>query len=271
MELGEKLRQARLEAGLSQRQLCGEIITRNMLSLIENGSAQPSMDTLKRLAARLDKPVSYFLEETAVTSPNQSIMAEGRRAYREGNYPQAIECLAAYQPPDLVFDEEHSLLLTLSRLALAEDALAKNQRPYARALLEAVRRDSAGAIYYTQELERRRLLLLAQVQPELGGEILRRLPGEDSELLLRARQALADAQPDTAAVFLDACRDRDSAQWCILRGDAALGRKAYAEAAGYFHRAEQREPESCYPRLEECYRAMEDYKQAYTYACKQRK
>ena len=29
MELGEKLRNARLEAGLSQRQLCGDAITRN--------------------------------------------------------------------------------------------------------------------------------------------------------------------------------------------------------------------------------------------------
>ena len=38
MELGEKLRQARLEAGLTQRQLCGDQITRNMLSLIENGA-----------------------------------------------------------------------------------------------------------------------------------------------------------------------------------------------------------------------------------------
>ena len=46
MSLGEKLRQARLEAGLSQRALCGEEITRNMLSRIENGAAQPSMRTL---------------------------------------------------------------------------------------------------------------------------------------------------------------------------------------------------------------------------------
>jgi transcriptional regulator with XRE-family HTH domain len=53
MELGQRLRQARLEAGLSQRQLCGDTITRNMLSLIENGSARPSMDTLRCLAARL--------------------------------------------------------------------------------------------------------------------------------------------------------------------------------------------------------------------------
>lgn len=41
MSLGERLRQARLEAGLSQRQLCGERITRNMLSQLESGAASP--------------------------------------------------------------------------------------------------------------------------------------------------------------------------------------------------------------------------------------
>ena len=65
MTLGEKIRTARLEAGLSQRQLCGEEITRNMLSLIENGSAMPSMKTLGYLAGRLDKPLGWFLDETA--------------------------------------------------------------------------------------------------------------------------------------------------------------------------------------------------------------
>ena len=62
MSLGEKLRQARLEAGLSQRALCGEEITRNMLSRIENGAAQPSMRTLQYLAAQLGKPLSFFLD-----------------------------------------------------------------------------------------------------------------------------------------------------------------------------------------------------------------
>ena len=65
MELGQRLRQARLEAGLSQRQLCGEEITRNMLSLIENGAAKPSMKTLRYLADQLGKPLSFFLDEAA--------------------------------------------------------------------------------------------------------------------------------------------------------------------------------------------------------------
>ena len=53
MELGQRLRQARQAAGLSQRQLCGDTITRNMLSQIENGTARPSMQTLEILAERL--------------------------------------------------------------------------------------------------------------------------------------------------------------------------------------------------------------------------
>ena len=78
MTLGEKIKQARLEAGLSQRQLCGEEVTRNMLSQIENGSAKPSMATLSYFATRLGKSVSFFLEEEAVCSPNQEIMTAAR-------------------------------------------------------------------------------------------------------------------------------------------------------------------------------------------------
>ena len=59
MELGEKLRLARQEAGLSQRQLCGDVITRNMLSQIENGSAKPSMETL-RYSASADRSSAAF-------------------------------------------------------------------------------------------------------------------------------------------------------------------------------------------------------------------
>ena len=61
MELGQRLRQARQEAGLTQKALCGDEITRNMLSQIENGSARPSMETMRFLAQRLGKPVSWFL------------------------------------------------------------------------------------------------------------------------------------------------------------------------------------------------------------------
>ena len=97
MELGEKLRLARLEAGLSQRALCGDEITRNMLSRIENGAARPSMKTLRFLAARLGKPVSYFLEEDTVCSPNQKSMTTARRLFDGKDYAGAMQALAQYR------------------------------------------------------------------------------------------------------------------------------------------------------------------------------
>lgn len=43
MTLGQKLRQTRLSKGLSQSQVAGDCVTRNMLSQIENDQASPSM------------------------------------------------------------------------------------------------------------------------------------------------------------------------------------------------------------------------------------
>ena len=100
MTIGEKIRLARQEAGLSQRQLCGQQVTRNMLSQIENGSARPSVDTLTYFAAQLGKPVSYFLDEDSLSSPNQAIMASARAAYAAHDYDGALTALKNYQSPD---------------------------------------------------------------------------------------------------------------------------------------------------------------------------
>ena len=46
---------------------------------------------------------------------------------------------------------------------------------------------------------------------------------------------------------------------------------AFSQAAVHYRAAEEEFPEECYGPLEHCYSAMEDYKQAYEYACKRRK
>ena len=135
MDLGERLTNARLEAGLSQRQLCGEEITRNMLSQIEHGTAQPSMDTLRYLAARLGKPVSFFLEEDTVCSPNQTVMEKARAAFDRGDHGGALEALKAFREPDAIFGRERELLAYLSLLGAAEAAVRVGRVLYALELL----------------------------------------------------------------------------------------------------------------------------------------
>lgn len=268
MELGEKIRAARLEAGMSQRQLCGSTITRNMLSQIENGNARPSMDTLRYLAARLGKTVSYFLEEQAVTSPNQAVMEQAGAFFEAGEYSRTQELLKQYKSPDPVFDREYRLLLALCLMELAKQATAENRRPYAEELLHQAAQAGSGTPYYTPALERERLLLLAEVSPAPAAEAA--LVPDDRELLLRAEAALARNDPDRCIVYLDAAQNRTAPRWHLLRGEGEFARKHYATAAKHFHEAESAYPQETASRLETCYRELEDFKQAYAYACKQR-
>lgn len=263
MNLGQRLRQTRLEAGLSQRQLCGDVITRNMLSQIENGSARPSMDTLSYLAGRLGKPMSYFLEDGAVVSPNAEMMAQGRNAYTQRDFAQVITILNNYQKPDAIFDEEYGLLRLLSLLEMAEQAISKRKLSQARQLLSVAEEEKT--CYCTEEMTRRRLLLqaMASQQPV-------KLPAEDRYLLVRAGIFLQERDFRRCIALLEACDDQTGGQWHFLRAEAAMGMKNYAVAVKHYRRAERDYPRESYPKLEQCYRAMEDYKMAYEYACKQR-
>jgi len=59
--MGELIRQAREEAGLSQAELARLIYRRQAtISDIENGKSEVSAGTLTLLAAALDKPIIYF-------------------------------------------------------------------------------------------------------------------------------------------------------------------------------------------------------------------
>lgn len=259
MELGQLLKQTRLEAGLSQRQLCGEKITRNMLSQIENGSAKPSMDTLRYLAGQLGKPISFFLQEDAA-SPNQAALSQAREAWKKGDTGNAIALLEDF-PPDENLAAEAQLLLLLSYLSAAEKALADSHIPYAHTLLE-----KAGCCqtpYYTDELERKRLLLLAKISPEYCLQAAEKF--SDDELLLRANAAYLSGDFPRCAVLLD-CAASHSQAWNILRGDVCFALEDYAQARTHYLQAEPQ----CLRKLELCCEKLGDYKMAYYYACKQR-
>ena len=269
MELGEKIKQARLEMGLSQRQLCGDVVTRNMLSQIENGSARPSMDTLRYFAARLEKPVSYFLEEQAVLLPNQQLMDQVRQCFGKGEYRQVTQLLEGYRSPDKIFDPECGLLEALSFLEQAKQAVAEEKLVYARTLLEKAERAAQRTDYFMPALQREWVLTAAAADPDRAVQLTRQLRSDDRELLLRAKAAMETGDFAKGACLLDGAQTRDS-HWHLLRGQAAMGQREYAFAVTYFLQAEDIYPVRCAKALEICYREQEDYKQAYHYACKHR-
>ena len=260
MELGEKIKAARLEKGLSQRQLCGDVITRNMLSQIENGAAGPSMGTLRYLAAKLEQPLSYFLDEPAVLSPNQALMEQARNA----DPAEALTVLQDYRPDDPIFDREKYLLEAMCAMALAEQALRDGKKPYAAELLYRAARAGARTPYYTPEWERKRLALLYRADPDRAlGEPL----PDDEERLLRAHRALDGGD---CAMCIGLLTGQDQPEAYLLTGRAFMEQGRYADAAAVLQKAEPALKNAVYPLLEQCFRETEDFKKAYEYACKQR-
>ena len=262
MELSQKLKQARLDAGLSQKALCGDRITRNMLSQIENGSARPSMDTLRYLAGQLGKPLSYFLEDDAVTSPNQELMAKARAAEPS----EALHLLGQYKAPDPIFDHERWLLEALTCLHLAEDANKQGKPAYAKNLLQRAAVAGSRSPYYTADNERRRLLLLhAAGEKELEPQ----LPDLTPELLLRAEAALQAENYGRCAALLDAATCQNPS-WHYIKANMYFLQKQYTDARPHFEAAWDFSPKVCCSRLEDCCRENSDFAGAYFYACKLR-
>lgn len=70
VDVGRRLREIRAEAGLSIRDLARKSgLNVNTLSMIENGKASPSLETLQQLAFALEMHITAFFEDT--TPPNK--------------------------------------------------------------------------------------------------------------------------------------------------------------------------------------------------------
>src|SRR5436305_13694066 len=60
LRLGERLRQLRVAAGLTQTDLAGDRVSKEYVSQIERGKTRPTQQTLSWIAERLRVDVSYL-------------------------------------------------------------------------------------------------------------------------------------------------------------------------------------------------------------------
>lgn len=112
MLLGEKIKLARQAKKITQSQLAGDKVTRNMISRIETGTANPSLDTIKYLAQRLSLPVSYLLSEDddLLFYEKKEKMSVIYTAYTSKDYSYCIEKIDSLSG----LDNELAYLLTNS-------------------------------------------------------------------------------------------------------------------------------------------------------------
>ena len=125
MNIGEKIKQLRVKKMMTQSELAGEQVSRNMLSLIENGRATPSLQTLEALASKLKVSPAFLLaddtEQTALLK--QTCIDDIRLAFSCRNYRICADlCRRLYAQTD-ASDNEVDLILAESLFENAKDAL----------------------------------------------------------------------------------------------------------------------------------------------------
>ncbi len=110
MNIGEKIRNLRLSKLMTQKELAGGEITRNMLSSIENGAATPSLQTLIYIANRLGVPVGYLVSESGAGEAFYKKYADYQnivKSYKSGEWEicrdLCLSCLADKSDNELTF------------------------------------------------------------------------------------------------------------------------------------------------------------------------
>ena len=83
---------------LTQSELAGPEFTKSFISQVEKGQTRPSLKSLQIIAARLNQPVSYFLEERDPVAPHRqevlSLIETASNLHTSGLLNEAI---SAYQ------------------------------------------------------------------------------------------------------------------------------------------------------------------------------
>ena len=188
--VGQIIKEARLAKKMTQSEVVGNFITRNMLSQIESGNALPSMKTLAYLSSVLDLPLSSLLHaepEHADTPadcappanqpdiamlPDTSVAGELallKSLYTQKDYTGLLSHLSesAILTGDPLYDEKNAFFAR----AAYECALQFEANGSLAAAIKHAKNAaqfSALGIYANQTLKADALLLLARLAEELG-------------------------------------------------------------------------------------------------------
>ena len=92
-ELGRRLKEARLARRMTQSEVVGDFITRNMLSQIESGSAMPSVKTLEYLSKRLEIPFEQLMADEEREETTLELLLRAKEDFKKGRYEAVINLL----------------------------------------------------------------------------------------------------------------------------------------------------------------------------------
>lgn len=280
MNIGQKIKQLRLSKLMTQADLAGTQITRNMLSSIEHGTALPSLGTAMYIAERLNVPLGYLFaeEESEFSYRKMANMANIRRAFSAGDYAGCLALLSTFGEEQ---DDELSLIRAECEYGIARDALEKGRLRFAVAAFDRALSAAAGTVYNTAWLRERIAVCfrhLMGVSTTLVSDVL------DAEEIEKARafgdvlveyamatEALEGGHSEAAQEYIS--RHSDTLYAARLSALLLLQNGNYTDAQSELEALLEREELTfgvllyeVFGDLEYCYRKNDDYKRAYEFS-----
>lgn len=162
-ELGKKIKEARIARKMTQSEVVGSFITRNMLSQIESGTATPSIKTLEYLSRVLDVPLFQLMPDQKEDA--LFILEKTKGFLAEGAYDKVLEMEENY--PEQLHDE-FSAIFSLACLKLAKQQLRSgNSRDAARLAQKAMEYAEKG-IYANPTVKSESIMVLNQAASKLS-------------------------------------------------------------------------------------------------------
>ncbi len=149
--LGDRIKNRRKELKLTQAALCGEYITRNMLSRIENGSAHPSMDTLIYISEQLKLPVEYFVskdEQSAALYKRLEVISKIRSLFESEQYRKCVDLCESTG----IDDSEINLIFAESELKLALECMMYSKLKSAEEHLDKCEYAAGKCVYNSDKI-----------------------------------------------------------------------------------------------------------------------
>ena len=265
---------------MTQSDLAGDHITRNMLSSIEHGTALPSLPTAMYIAERLNVPVGYLLSqgEDEFIYRKMANIANIRRAFGAGDFAGCLSLLASFGSET---DDELSLIRAECEYGVGLTAFEGGRLRLAVAAFDRALTAAASTLFDTAWLRARVAVCfryLMGLSSTLGSDVL------DAEEIENAR-ALGDVQVE----YVMACEGleqghTEAADAFIARHPQSLyGQRLsalllmragdYPAAQAALERLLSKDDLTLgvllyevFGDLEICYRKNDDYKRAYEFS-----
>ncbi len=278
MHIGEKIKALRQSKLMTQSELAGNHITRNMLSSIEHGTALPSLPTALYIAERLGVPVGYLLAEDGDEPAYRKMTAIGniRRAFAQGDWFGTLSLINACGAEQ---DDELSLIRARCEYGIARADVMSGHLRAAVAALDRALLASEETVYDTAWLRQRIAVYfryLTGVSATLSSDVLDADEIEsagdcgdelsDYILALEQMERGGGVQDYAARYPISPYTARLSALRLMQNGEYAA---AQTELEALLSREELTFGPLLYEvfgDLETCYRKNDDYKRAYEFS-----